>query len=86
MNTYINLLQELVGEFANSSEFSNQISEIFGANHDYTSLQRSWLNGEFTLPNIDIVNSVQINGANGAYSQETNRIYISQQLLDYKHH
>ena len=82
MNVSVALLQRVLAEFANSIDFSEQMTQIFGEGHDYTALQRSWLDGNITAPTIEIISSSQINGANGAYSPTTEKIYLSQELVN----
>ena len=82
MSNYINYISDVLADFATSNTFLTEISDLFGYTNDYTALQKSWLEGNFILPTIEIVSSSQINDANGAYSKDEKTIYLSQQLLD----
>lgn len=65
MDNYLDLLKSILGSFASSSSFTNQMGEILGENNDYSLLQQAWLEGTFTLPTVTIVSSSQINSAMG---------------------
>ncbi|MBL1211221.1 hypothetical protein [Geminocystis sp. GBBB08] len=75
------LLQPILRQFALGKEFEAQMGEIFGENSSFDFLQQQWLNGSEVLPTVEIVSSSVINGALGAYSQQTKIIYLSQELI-----
>ena len=79
---YRNILLPILSKFAISDSFSSQMSQVFGENHDFTWLQEQWLSEIWFLPNIEIVSSLDIKGANGAYTSQTETIYLSQELLN----
>jgi len=82
MTSYKYFLQPILESFASSPLFTIQMGEIFGTDNDYNLLQQSWLEANFTLPIVKIVNSYQIKGALGAYAKKYDTIYLSQELLD----
>jgi subtilisin family serine protease len=50
-------------------------------NNDAKNLINQWLGQENIFPEIKIVSSAAINGAQGAYAGKTNQIYLSQEFL-----
>ncbi|MDJ0593276.1 MAG: hypothetical protein QNJ72_25365 [Pleurocapsa sp. MO_226.B13] len=44
-------------------------------------MKTSWINGEYVFPEIEIVERAEINDANGAFAQETGKIYLAQEFL-----
>jgi hypothetical protein len=68
--------------FADSPNFSNKIKIVFGKSADATDFQNAWLTGDFNnLPTIEIRSTAEINGANGAFSIDTNTIYLANEYL-----
>ncbi|HIK55569.1 MAG TPA: BPSL0067 family protein [Synechococcales cyanobacterium M55_K2018_004] len=63
----------------------DKLDFIFGTNWNRTVMQgllESWQQGDFSnLPNIDLLTGVQLKGAYGAFSAETNTIYLSSDFL-----
>lgn len=78
-------VQELLTKLANHENFISLIKQAFGDNFDEgkaEQLRQEWANGDFTsLPEIEIRGTEEINGALGAFSSDTNRIYVSQQFI-----
>jgi|GEM_PF-6840413 len=70
---------DALAQFSENSDFAEQISLIFNAS--IHNLNLNWKSDNFTFPEIKIVSSEQINGANGAFSSQTNIIYLSQEFL-----
>ncbi|GCL39658.1 hypothetical protein SR1949_47860 [Sphaerospermopsis reniformis] len=73
-------------EFAQSPDFQSQIHLVFGDNFNAGRLQdihSQWLVGNLTaLPQIEVLNSsVFPTGTLGAFSGETNKIYLNEELL-----
>jgi hypothetical protein len=79
---YQHLLSSILSNFAISAEFTTLMREVFGQNINTETLQQQWLNQNCTLPTVEIVNTSVINGALGAYSPQTDKIYLSQELID----
>ncbi|MFK0731273.1 MAG: pre-peptidase C-terminal domain-containing protein [Gloeotrichia echinulata GP01] len=78
-------VQNLLINLANNDNFISLIKQAFGDNLDEgkaEQLRQEWANGDFTsFPEIEIRGSEEINGALGAFSSDTNRIYLSQGLI-----
>ena len=68
-----------------SQDLADIASVAFGNDYDRNGLedlQQQWLNQDFTLfPNIEIITNTDLNGANGAFSSETNKIYLNADFL-----
>ena len=77
--------QALLTEFAVSEDFLIGIKTAFGDNFNQSTLEQfyqQWLEGNFdNFPEIEIRSASEINGANGAFSSDTNKIYISRKFL-----
>ncbi|NEQ47521.1 MAG: hypothetical protein F6K00_29855 [Leptolyngbya sp. SIOISBB] len=83
----ISSIQNLLFEFASLDEFMTHIETAFGRNVDTARLQalrESWLTKAFDeLPPIELLRSeAELDGARGAFSVDTNTIYLSQELFD----
>ncbi|MGK7880322.1 MAG: LamG-like jellyroll fold domain-containing protein, partial [Crocosphaera sp.] len=74
------LLRNWLQNFADSSEFFSQMQEVFGE-VNVTGLQQKWSIGEVEFPEVKVVSSEEIKGANGAYSAALNTIYFSDLFL-----
>jgi Ca2+-binding RTX toxin-like protein len=86
LNTqYLSILQNQLAQFATQSNFELVLTTAFGSNYDLDLLQdlrRQWLNGDFTIiPEIEILSNGELGTANGAYSAERNRIFVSSKFL-----
>ncbi|MBE9145602.1 Calx-beta domain-containing protein, partial [Planktothrix mougeotii] len=72
-------------QFATNPELTDKIDQAFGNNWDIQkaqSLTQDWLTGEFKgLPEIKIVSQADINGANGAFADAIDTIYLSREFL-----
>ncbi|WP_197480170.1 MULTISPECIES: hypothetical protein, partial [unclassified Anabaena] len=69
--------------FAISPKFLENMRLAFGdtfAQEAALALVPAWQNGDW-LPTIELLNSSQLNGANGAFAASTNQIYISRDYL-----
>lgn len=79
------LFANYLEDFANSSDFYRQSTEIFGQNFNQEklfSLQQEWQNSDFhQLPRIELVSSGELKGANGAFAEANNTIYLSEEYL-----
>lgn len=85
VNQAISLAQDYLTQFALSENFLEQIELAFGNGFDpakLEELQQQWISGQFeALPEIEIHPAAEINGANGAFSADTNTIYLSQEYI-----
>ena len=77
--------QELLTSFSFSDQLLGDLTTAFGSNYNRQAaldLVTQWQSGEFdSFPEIEILSSATINGANGAYSVDTNKIYIAEEYL-----
>ncbi|ABW32877.1 tandem-95 repeat protein [Acaryochloris marina] len=73
--------------FALDDNFLDKLQLAFGStfsNDAAADLQQAWADGDYSeLPNIEIRVAAEINGANGAFSTDTNTIYLSQELISF---
>ena len=85
LNQAIAGAQELLTTFAFSDELLGDLTTAFGDEYNREAaldLVSQWQSGEFgSFPEIEILSSDTINGANGAYSVDTNKIYITKEYL-----
>jgi Ca2+-binding RTX toxin-like protein len=88
MDTSTQIAQDLLTDFALDNEFQKKVAIAFGENFDpvrLEALRQEWIAGDLTaLPDVEILPSAHINGANGAFSKESSRIYLSQEYLTQK--
>ncbi|MDJ0658161.1 MAG: FG-GAP-like repeat-containing protein [Crocosphaera sp.] len=77
--------QELLTQYSFNDELLGDLTTAFGAEYNTdvaTDLVTQWQTGNFaSFPEIEIRSSAEINSADGAYSADTNRIYISEEFL-----
>ena len=77
--------QNLLKEFTLDKNLFENIEIAFGKNynkHTLESFYQNWLEGYFgDFPKIEVRASADINNANGAFSNKTNKIYLSQEFL-----
>ncbi len=92
-NSYSNLLnkailvtKEQLTSFAFKEELLTNLTTAFGDKYDRQAVSlliTQWQTGTFdSFPEIEIRSSAEINGANGAYSADTSKIYIAEELLN----
>jgi parallel beta-helix repeat protein len=78
--------EERLQNFAASEEFYQTIDLAFGNSvivGQVEELERQWLTNEFEdVPNLQILTGVELNGALGAFSQQTNTIYLSEDFIE----
>ena len=67
---------EQLSSFVGDSGFFTKMSTVFGENINFKNLSSA------TLPSLEVLASKNLNGANGAYSVDTNTIYISQEFIN----
>ena len=76
-----------IKSFASQPEFSSKMGLIFGKDLDFQSLNAAWLADDFSFfPSIEIRSATAIDGANGAYSKDTNTIYLAAEFLSDNQH
>jgi hypothetical protein len=76
------LAQWQLQEFANNSQFFQQLVMAFGAGANMESFQTDWRSGDFSvLSGIEIRSAAELGGAHGAYAAATDRIYLSREFL-----
>src|SRR3569832_2104767 len=77
--------QHYLSTIASSEYFVTKVAIAFGDCFDAAKaedLRQEWLAGDFdSLPAIEIRSAAEINGANGAFSADTNKIYLSQEYI-----
>lgn len=77
--------QSLLTEFAVSEDFLTDIKTAFGDDFNQSILEQlyqQWVESNFdSFPEVEIRSASEINGANGAFSSDTNKIYISREFL-----
>ena len=71
----------LLYKFASKPSFTTKLQIAFGQNIDLSQLENFWQARETIFPEIEIVNRTAINHGNGAFAQETNKIYLAQEFL-----
>jgi hypothetical protein len=81
-----NLVQNQLSSFANLTDFQEKIDSIFGKKNNINQvnlLQDAWQNSDFSIiPTIEIISDSDLNGANGAFSIQKMRIYLSESLIN----
>ena len=79
-------LEAILAQFANSETYYQNLTAIFGNQYDTSkaeTLRIQWQEGDFSsLPTMEVLSASQLNGANGAFSAQTNRIYLSDAFLE----
>ena len=77
--------QDYLSNFAVSQDFYTKLTIAFGSplnTEKVENLRQQWISGDFTsLPEIEICSGEEIKGANGAFSLDTNKIYLSQEYI-----
>ena len=85
LNNAIAASQDLLTQYALGGEPSGDLMTAFGPTYDSDAaadLIEQWQTGDYSdFPGVEILSSASINGANGAYSADTNKIYIAQEYL-----
>ncbi|WP_353928958.1 Ig-like domain-containing protein [Okeanomitos corallinicola TIOX110] len=76
--------QYALNQFLTSSDFAQDIQLAFGENADiqtaYTAIN-NLITGSI-VPIIEIVPQIQLNGNNGAFAENTNTIYLAQEIIN----
>ncbi|MBD2484093.1 Calx-beta domain-containing protein [Planktothrix sp. FACHB-1365] len=85
IDTAIQQLELKLQQLAIDSELTDKMDQAFGNNWDIQkaqSLTQDWLTGEFKgIPDIKIVSQADIDGANGAFADAIDTIYLSREFL-----
>ena len=76
-----NAIEDSLQNFAKLPGFNEQMMLAFGNDIDAHWLKQEWQSHNFIFPDIEIVSNNTINGANGAFSSDTNTIYLSAEFL-----
>lgn len=76
------LSSQYLRDFAGRDDAGERLAALFGNRTGLEAILSQWREGNFgIIPPIEILNSSQLNGANGAFSAQTNRIYLSDAFL-----
>lgn len=74
-----------LSKFAAAPDFVAKMNLAFGENWDAAgakALAEGWFNGDFSdIPSVKVVSSAEIGGANGAFAEATDTIYLSKEFL-----
>ena len=85
LNNAIAASQTLLTQYALGGELIGDLMTTFGPTYDSDAaadLIEQWQTGDYSdFPDVEILSSASINGANGAYSADTNTIYIAEEYL-----
>src|SRR5919202_1608373 len=85
LDTSLQNVRRFLTEFATDGIFHTKIETAFGNNFNtelLAELNQSWKTGNFAeIPTIEIRRTAELNGLNGAFFNETNTIYLSQDYL-----
>ena len=77
--------QNLLTELAKSPDFYTVIGSAFGSNYSEPSIRElrlDWLTADFSsFPQIELVNSSTLNGANGAFASINGTIYLGTDFI-----
>jgi len=76
------LAQSQLQGFAQSQDFNDRIASAFGEGRDVNKLRDIWLTGKIYFPAIEVRSKSELGGAYGAFSQETGKIYLAQELIN----
>ena len=76
-----NAIKDSLQNFANLPGFDEQMMLAFGNEINVDLFEADWQTENFTFPNIEVVSNNTINGSNGAFSIDTNTIYLSAEFL-----
>lgn len=74
-----------LSKFAADPDLAAKLNVPFGVNWDAAAaktLAEAWFQGDFSdIPPVKVVSSAEIGGANGAFAEATDTIYLSKELL-----
>jgi Ca2+-binding RTX toxin-like protein len=85
LNSALTLTYNQLSTFAGLDNFWNLFDTAFGTQYNRSGaeiLRLQWLSGDFSqVPQIEILDSSILGGANGAYASSNNKIYLSANFL-----
>jgi hypothetical protein len=84
LSSGIDITETYLRNFANSANVEDNLTSLLGtANPDtLVAILQQWRDGNFQIiPPIEILSTSQLNGAHGAFSAQTNRIYLSDAFI-----
>jgi len=85
MDEAVKIAQSGLQELAAGPDLAEKLTEAFGENGSKKAVEEvtpDWVTGDFSgLPDLKVVSSAEIDGANGAYAEATDTIYISGEFL-----
>jgi uncharacterized repeat protein (TIGR01451 family) len=82
LNSAKDLAQTKLQGFAQSQDFEKDIALAFGQGRNDDKFLSIWLTGKISFPAIEIRTMAELAGAYGAFSQDTGKIYLSQELIN----
>ncbi|PSF37334.1 hypothetical protein C7H19_10395 [Aphanothece hegewaldii CCALA 016] len=84
LDSALNLFNAELELFATSPEYQSSMIISFGESHDYSALQHKFAMECTNVSHlIEVVSLATLNGAYGAYSRETNKIYLASEFINY---
>jgi nucleoid-associated protein YgaU len=85
MDEAVEKVHSSLQELAAGPDLAEKLTEAFGEKGSKKAVEEvtpDWLTGNFSgLPELKVVSSAEIDGANGAYAEATDTIYISGEFL-----
>jgi uncharacterized repeat protein (TIGR01451 family) len=75
------IAQAKLQSFAQSQDFEDKMALAFGQERSVDELRSTWLTGKIYFPLIEIRMQAELGGAYGAFSRDTGKIYLSQELI-----
>jgi Tol biopolymer transport system component/Ca2+-binding RTX toxin-like protein len=85
LNEAVLTAQRLLNAIASDADFLTKVTLAFGDGFDAEKLEglrQQWAASDFgAIPAIEIRSSSEINGANGAFSADTNTIYLAKEYI-----
>lgn len=75
------LVKNLIAQFADRFNFNELVQSTFNNGTDLDLFKSDWRTGNLVLPEIEVVSCEQIKGANGAFSSQTDKIYLAKEFL-----
>ncbi|MBS9386194.1 MAG: hypothetical protein HEQ24_19010 [Dolichospermum sp. BR01] len=75
LSSAIKLVYSKLWDFAKNPDFTAKMKLAFGQDVNVDDLQAAWTRGDINFPNIEVVPTESLNGANGAFAVATGTIY-----------
>jgi uncharacterized repeat protein (TIGR01451 family) len=82
LNSAKGLAQTKLQGFAQSQDFGKDIALAIGQGRNTDKFRSIWLTGKISFPAIEIRAKSELGGAYGAFSQDTGKVYLSQELIN----